>query len=244
MNIDTVINWVDQVIRAERAHVSGWDAPQLEQRIRRVQELELASRLRHVIGGLDVVLAARGPDIQSANPPFEIQVKCLNYWHTQNSNPQPIPADQIDKDLAWLFQSTDVPRFVVLFFPRRKLGYAVQKAGADFASGQRRFQNCISAKGDILSGLRYVGLLVKALAEVVDHMRTNGTTSPFFQYRNVAEYSADLDDLMLKTVGDPANDLFWAVVVWCGVRTITGSTNTIQSKQVWLCDCRRAPNFQ
>ncbi|MBI2928139.1 MAG: hypothetical protein HYY24_20915 [Verrucomicrobia bacterium] len=214
VTIDTVAAWVGQVVEAERRHVAGWSEPQLEQRLRRVQELELASRLRHVVGGLDVVLAARGPDIQSAKPPVEIQLKCLNYWHGPGSRPQPIPAKQIEKDLGWLIEPAAIPRFCVLFFPRRSFGYSVQRAGVAPVEGRRRFQQCISATEDALDKLRYVRALVEALADLVFHGKTDGKVSRFFQYQDIDEYSAGRDDpWVLKTVGHPGSDLFWAVVL-------------------------------
>ncbi|MCC6230714.1 MAG: hypothetical protein IT432_16000 [Phycisphaerales bacterium] len=207
-----IVNWTRSVVEAERAFSGAFAAAERETRLRSLLEIELTSRLRHVMGGLEVRMAAQGPDIQG--PGVDVQVKFLNYWHTQLDKPQPAAADQIEKDLKWLTASgTPKPRHFVLFMPCRAAGYAVQRTGAAPTPGQRRFQHCISAKNDVLAQMPLTACIVDALSESVQHSKKNGETSTFYQHRALQQInSAAGSPIRFESVGQPDTDLFWSLV--------------------------------
>ena len=100
-NLENVCNWVRTVIEEERAHSGDLNGPARETRLRKLREIELTSRLRHRVGGLNTYMSATGPDIQSDEPDVEIQVKFPGYWHAQLKKPQPASVKDIEKDLSW-----------------------------------------------------------------------------------------------------------------------------------------------
>jgi len=159
-------------------------------------------------------MSARGADISSTKPALDIQVKFAGYWHGPTQRPQPIGIKQIEKDLCWLLNAENGQRAMVLFLPQRLLGYGVQGAGGDHEPGCRRFQHVFSATDDILAATPNCALLVHALSEEAIHIKTNGTLATFRQYRNVSTYNQVLDaKFQAVTVGDPQQDLVWALVI-------------------------------
>jgi hypothetical protein len=207
-----MVTWTRQVVEAERAYSGNFAPAERESRLRTLLEIELTSRLRHVMGGLEVRMAAQGPDIQG--PAADVQVKFLNYWHTELDKPQPAAADQIEKDLRWLVvPQTPKPKYFVLFMPCRAPGYAVQRTGAAPTPGKRRFQHSISAKNDILNQTPLTASIVEALAEPVRHTKKSGATSVFYQHRAVQQFtSLPGAAFRFNSVGQPDADLFWSLV--------------------------------
>ena len=211
--LEQMVAWTTSVVEGERAFNGQQDAQARETRLRTLLEIELTSRLRHVIGGLDVLMAAQGPDVQG--PTVDVQVKFLNYWHNQLDKAQPASAGQIEKDLQWLVvPGTLKPRYFVLFFPCRAPGYTVQRRGGVATPGRRRFQLCISAKNDVLNQTPLTERLVDVLAEAVPHQKGNGDTSVFYQHRADQQFNTRQGDpFRIASVGQPNSDIFWALVL-------------------------------
>ncbi len=163
---------------------------------------------------MDAFLSAQGPDIQSDRPDIDIEVKSLTYWHRKSGRPQPASAAQLEKDLLWVAKRDVRPRYFVLFLPRRAPSFAVQRTTMVPVLGRRRFQHCLSVKGDLLNEFRLVKALTLALADPVRHSKTNGETSIFFQHKQGKRLEMRPSARRaMETVGDPDDDLIWALVI-------------------------------
>ena len=214
LTFEKVCSSVNSVIEQEREHSLRLHDSAREDRLRKMREIELTSRLRHAIGGLDTYMSAQGPDIQSESPRGDIEVKLPGYWHNDMDKPQPLACKQIEKDLSWMLASAAISRFFVLFLPQRLPGYGVPKAGGDFAHGRRRFQHCFSASDDVLAQNHHTQHLFDILSEVVWHRTTKNTLSPYRQYQNKPRYTTPENSrFILNTVGLPDTDLIWALVL-------------------------------
>lgn len=213
--LNDVCDWTLEVIEEERNYSKCLDAQQRELRLRKIREIELTSRLRHAIGGLDTFMSGKGADIRSESLGVEIQVKFPNYWTKRGNRPQPISLKEIEKDVGtWLSGAGDVPRFCVIFMPQTRMGHGVEGKKRAHSEGRRICKDCFSGHDYSFEARPYAAALHAILSESVNHKNKRGSTSVYRQYRESDIFaSSSADPFALRSVGVPSLDLVWGLVL-------------------------------